>query len=77
MVFATGLFLLYHLSFPSEPDTNGDYLNIGNLVGRESFYAILKIPKEKISLPDPIREAEIFAKVPVTNSLKPSYHHRY
>jgi len=58
-------------------DTNGDYLNVGNLVGRESFYTILKIPNEKMSLPDPIRETEIFAKVPVTNSLKPSYHHSF
>lgn len=59
-------------------DSNGDYINVGNMVGRESFYTILKIPKEKIeALPDPIREVEIFSKVPVTNSLKPSYFHSF
>lgn len=58
-------------------DTNGDYYNVGNLVGKDSFYAIVKIPHEKFSSPDPMQELEVFAKVPASNSLKPSYFHSF
>ena len=58
-------------------DSNGDYFNVGIMVGKESFYAIVKVPHEKFDLPDPLKEVEVFAKVPAANNLKPSYFHRY
>jgi beta,beta-carotene 9',10'-dioxygenase len=58
-------------------DSNGDYYNVGNLVGKNGFYAILKVPHEKFNLPDPMKEIKVFAKVPCTDAFKPSYFHSF
>jgi len=58
-------------------DFNGDYINIGNQMGKENTYVLLKVPKEKFSLPNPITHQEILASIPATEYLKPSYHHSF
>ena len=47
------------------------------MVGKNGAYGIVKVPHEKYDLPNPMREVELFAKVPVANQLKPSYQHRF
>jgi len=59
-------------------DMNGDFINVGLMPGKETKYAVLKIPRETLlTSPDPIREAEVFASVPVTDRWKPGYTHSF
>jgi len=58
-------------------DFNGDYINIGNSMGKENTYVLMKVPKEKFSLPNPIKHQKVMASVPATEYMKPSYHHSF
>lgn len=58
-------------------DQNGDYINIGNQMGKENTYVLLKVPKEKFSLPNPISHQQVLASIPAAEYLKPSYHHSF
>ena len=57
-------------------DLNGDYYNLGTHTGKNSFYAVYKVPASSMSKDSPLEEMEIHSKIPNEQPFHPCYFHR-